>query len=262
MALIKCPECNKEISDKSESCIHCGYPLHQINTKQTDVDKKIEDIILIYNNFFENPDMFERSLGGIYPNIKTQVEVIKNDFGDTVDLNNKIANVIVDKTMEGSNFCSWITYKNFFGLFDFEKLPSETIKHIYNKIYNKLTDDNDILKDSNHIVFWYPIYQLLTFGTEEIKLQLKTFLDEPNAFNGKKYNDVTNMVTEHLGHSSPTTEIQYKTIQTSVKCPYCNSTNVRKISGMSKAGNVALWGIFAIGKVSKQWHCNSCKSDF
>lgn len=31
MALIVCPECGKEISDKCEACIHCGYPL--INTK-------------------------------------------------------------------------------------------------------------------------------------------------------------------------------------------------------------------------------------
>ena len=27
MALIKCPECGKEISDKSKHCIYCGYPL-------------------------------------------------------------------------------------------------------------------------------------------------------------------------------------------------------------------------------------------
>lgn len=27
MALIKCPECGKEISDKSEICINCGYPV-------------------------------------------------------------------------------------------------------------------------------------------------------------------------------------------------------------------------------------------
>lgn len=47
-----------------------------------------------------------------------------------------------------------------------------------------------------------------------------------------------------------------------VECPYCHSTNVKKISGMSKAGSVALWGVFAAGKVSKQWHCNNCKSDF
>ncbi len=27
MALIKCPDCNKEVSDKSSVCIHCGCPL-------------------------------------------------------------------------------------------------------------------------------------------------------------------------------------------------------------------------------------------
>lgn len=29
MALIKCPECNKEISDKSLQCIYCGYPINE-----------------------------------------------------------------------------------------------------------------------------------------------------------------------------------------------------------------------------------------
>ena len=46
------------------------------------------------------------------------------------------------------------------------------------------------------------------------------------------------------------------------KCPYCNSTNTKKITGMSKAGSVALFGVFAMGKISKEWHCNNCKSDF
>ncbi len=47
-----------------------------------------------------------------------------------------------------------------------------------------------------------------------------------------------------------------------ITCPYCKSTDCKKISGLSKAGSVALWGIFALGKTTKQWHCNSCKSDF
>ena len=29
MALIKCPECDKQISDKAESCPHCGYSLEK-----------------------------------------------------------------------------------------------------------------------------------------------------------------------------------------------------------------------------------------
>lgn len=45
MALIKCPECGKEISDKAESCINCGYPLL----------KMIEDSINLKNEPF--PDL-------------------------------------------------------------------------------------------------------------------------------------------------------------------------------------------------------------
>lgn len=30
LALIKCPECGREISDKSTQCVHCGFPLNDI----------------------------------------------------------------------------------------------------------------------------------------------------------------------------------------------------------------------------------------
>lgn len=44
MALIKCPECGKEISDKSPSCIHCGYPIisNNINIDYHDL-KNVEE---------------------------------------------------------------------------------------------------------------------------------------------------------------------------------------------------------------------------
>ena len=47
-----------------------------------------------------------------------------------------------------------------------------------------------------------------------------------------------------------------------VKCPYCKSTEVKQISGFAKAGLFTLFGIFAMGKNSKQWHCKNCGSDF
>lgn len=46
-----------------------------------------------------------------------------------------------------------------------------------------------------------------------------------------------------------------------VHCPYCNSTNCKKISGISKATSVAMFGIFS-QKVKKQWHCSNCNSNF
>ena len=47
-----------------------------------------------------------------------------------------------------------------------------------------------------------------------------------------------------------------------VTCPYCQSTNTKKITTTSKAVHTAMFGVFAMGRNSKEWHCNSCKSDF
>ena len=47
-----------------------------------------------------------------------------------------------------------------------------------------------------------------------------------------------------------------------VKCPYCRSIDIRKITLTSKAVHTALFGIFSVSKNSKQWHCNNCNSDF
>ncbi len=48
MALIVCPKCVNEISDKCELCIHCGYPL--INSK-CDINGVVYDFKEIANRF-------------------------------------------------------------------------------------------------------------------------------------------------------------------------------------------------------------------
>ena len=45
MALIRCPECSKEVSDKAEICVHCGYPISKwIKEKNSDSSQSNEDI--------------------------------------------------------------------------------------------------------------------------------------------------------------------------------------------------------------------------
>lgn len=41
MALIKCPECNKEISDRVKACPHCGYPFED-DTQGNESTQKVE----------------------------------------------------------------------------------------------------------------------------------------------------------------------------------------------------------------------------
>lgn len=45
------------------------------------------------------------------------------------------------------------------------------------------------------------------------------------------------------------------------KCPTCSSTNIKKITVISKATSVAMWGVLS-RKVHKQWHCNTCGSEW
>ena len=46
-----------------------------------------------------------------------------------------------------------------------------------------------------------------------------------------------------------------------ITCPYCQSTNTKKISGTARWLSVGLFGLSS-GKVGKQWHCKKCGSDF
>lgn len=58
-------------------------------------------------------------------------------------------------------------------------------------------------------------------------------------------------------------QIREKERQDAMKpeCPYCHSKNTSKITMTSKAVNTAMFGILG-EKRKHQWHCNNCKSDF
>ena len=48
----------------------------------------------------------------------------------------------------------------------------------------------------------------------------------------------------------------------SVECPYCHSTDTKKITNTSKVVHTALFGIWSIGRNAKNYHCNHCGADF
>lgn len=41
------------------------------------------------------------------------------------------------------------------------------------------------------------------------------------------------------------------------KCPTCGSSNIKRVSGTSKAVSVAMFGLLS-QKVKKHFHCNNC----
>ncbi len=58
MALIKCPECGKEISNSSHQCIHCGYPL---NCSSKPYNQQQQQVVTIQKT---SKDIKKESAGG------------------------------------------------------------------------------------------------------------------------------------------------------------------------------------------------------
>ena len=65
-----------------------------------------------------------------------------------------------------------------------------------------------------------------------------------------------------LEHGKAILEGKDKGNKFGIECPYCHATNVKKITNTSKAVHTAIFGLFSMGRNSKQWHCNHCNSDF
>lgn len=52
MSLIKCPECGREISDKSEICIHCGYPINKKDNTKCIINGTEHDLAFMLDNSY------------------------------------------------------------------------------------------------------------------------------------------------------------------------------------------------------------------
>ena len=65
-----------------------------------------------------------------------------------------------------------------------------------------------------------------------------------------------------LNYGKAVTEGRDKGNKFGIECPYCHATNVSKITAASKAVHTALFGLFAVGRNSKNYHCDHCGSDF
>ena len=87
MALIKCPECGKEISDKATQCIHCGYPL----------DSNSNKVICIINNIeYDFTDILDKVLSFYNSNREIGFK-IKADIINLTGINDMAASTLSAK---------------------------------------------------------------------------------------------------------------------------------------------------------------------
>lgn len=252
MSLILCPECNAQISDKSTVCIHCGCPL----IISSDISKEIE---LIENQLFDlNTALMQKEPHNlIYNKINSLFKIVHQKIENKANPQYDDLLFIVTKHLcYNANIITHSTVTQYFSLLN--------MKYVTENGYTKSIELlQDIINNSSkHICFWFPLYQFLENAPEINKNYLKILLDTNNAFGQPKINDVYAYAKEYLP-KTPYLSLQNNNQkeQNTIKCPYCQSTNVTKIS---TAGRVASVGLFGLGssKIGKQWHCKNCKSDF
>lgn len=79
---------------------------------------------------------------------------------------------------------------------------------------------------------------------------------EQDLYNRRRENEAK------IAHGKAILEGKDKGNKFDIECPYCHATNVKKITNTSKAVHTAVFGIFSIGRNSKNYHCNKCGADF
>lgn len=121
MALIKCPECQKEISDKSSTCIHCGFPLKSqpetnsleniclINGTPFDFTEIIADVNIFYENS-PNPSIIEKSNLGLTLNRKIKQLTGINDVAGATLVSKIISLKSIPKTFNSNEFPDPISF--------------------------------------------------------------------------------------------------------------------------------------------------------
>lgn len=268
MALINCPECNKQISDKAKICINCGYPIEDIMQQsanenlQTNAEKTTNGRIYRlfeanYNSYLEERN---NNVDSIYYDVVHEIYNLKNEI-DTDILNDIIGIEIIDGLSLSPENISWMSVKLFCELIDFQKLSTGAKNKISDKLYKLISFVNMYNDGSSNrpyiMVFWFPLYNILQNSNIDEYDEIMAILNEPNYYGSKTGIEyIDEMYEKHgLNKSQPRQKIEYSQ---SLKCPICNSTNVRRISTVNRFVSFAAVG-FASSKIGKQYECKKCK---
>ena len=269
MSLIKCPECNKEISNKAKVCIHCGYPISDFVL--TDIDNLLYKIDICLKNININNEIInglEQSYHKIEEYIEIFLEKIQSEE-KLIEFNSKLLIMLYEFV---ENIVYYFTPEESYDLFslvDFAKISDKTQKIFVEKIDNLLTKegafDDDCISNQCCVILWHPLFEAIKnfdpnnseYIYEKLceKTQKQKTLDFPSIM---EYISTTaqkhafmRRISEQRNSDNVLQEINIP------KCPTCSSTKIHKISVTSKAINIGLFGIFG-NKRKKQFHCDSC----
>lgn len=149
MALIKCRECGKDVSDKARTCVHCGCLVKKKNTKNNtfwiiviSLISMIIFMIILVVTLFMNLSI-KKQIPGTYKSENDEIIQLNND-GSCNIISYWIDGRTGQRYKEGSVSCYYefkrmhvtVSYEDYFG--------THNDKYIFNKNFDKLENtEND-----------------------------------------------------------------------------------------------------------------------
>lgn len=118
MALIKCPECGEQISEKATTCIHCGYPLQGNSVKPT-VPEKYKVILVStgikVKSIKEVSELTNKSPSEALSLVNSMPCIIKEnlEFDEAKDIQNSFASFNATVKIESMNEIEPTNYVSF-----------------------------------------------------------------------------------------------------------------------------------------------------
>lgn len=276
MALTTCPECHKEISDKSSICVHCGYPLtaeNNVATALEAIDQAISKISLAAQMYKELA-----IVDGEKCYFKTLLACAANEFeilqaqlksAHDSDVHERVALFLMRITNQYTNTISLYQVKDLFEKVDFSRLSESTIVALGSSVASKMASTVQNGHTTYPICFAYPIYQLFKYGNDKsnnILAQEFSKVDKGAFRPGEKtyYDTVLGTIRENQWDNVETAELPdlnaysflNKQKENCACCPKCGSTSIATIN----RGYSIIWGL--LGSGSPVNVCQACGYKF
>lgn len=250
MALIKCPECGKEVSDRAPACIHCGFPLQRVqietiiaeDTKENKTEVKEQGII----KEVQNPNK-------PVPHKETEKEV-KEETPTEAAQRQKETIKQLKKSLREDRLMTFISLICLVGII-------VLAAHIW-----KAMDHGDLFFVLV-IVLYIGLLPLMFFiaavtDIPKCRDKLEAAQHDISAYDKvveqqKKEAEERKQEQERINKAMREHEEAVKAAQ-HPRCPMCGSTNTERISTLNRATSVAMVGL-ASSKIGKQYQCNNCK---
>ena len=250
MALIKCVECGKEVSDKSEACIHCGCPMDII----------VADILMTSEQVAEGNQAIPTRIDGTQVNIEeimaasgyhkgTAITKLKEITGQDIETCKKALDKPFDEYISKN-----IDIKNIMEQTGYSKVKSIEILHektglslneckaLFDQPFRDMEKSYNLPSNS-------PVQPVAV-----TKYEIKRKCSSCNAI---FLSDKTACPSCGSIRTIPMQQVRDSDVS-EVRCPTCNSLDIQKIGGGNKVGSALLFGVLSLGHISKTFKCRHC----